>query len=247
MTTDTRLSVLIYRANVLPAPDHHTEAQAHTAQEINRAAREGAGNFLALVPAGSHLPEGLLPRCLAALDLSPATLAVYPAHTAGDAAARPLITQGPFRAAALLRRNPVGPMVMIRRSVWQELGGLRTGLSIPMALWDFWLRLALAHPEPASIRRLPELLAHCPPLTDIPAAGISGSGGRGDGKAKALLVVHTPGAFEGDVCRWALALLRGEPWARPHAPGLIPTAAEVRRMWETGRVAARSGSLRQSA
>lgn len=232
-----RLSVLLYRLQASSAP-HCPPDAALSAQALNRAARGSDSEFLALVPAGSRLPEGLLARCLLALQESPATLAAYPAHTAGNAAGRPHLAQVVFRPALLLRRNPVGPVAVIRRSAWTELGGLRTGLSIPMALWDFWLRLALSHPEPNCIRSLPALLVQCPPLDRSP--------GRDDGKPKALLVVHTPGAFEADVCRWALALLRGESWARPHAPGLIPTAQDVRRMWESGR-RARPAGLLQSA
>ncbi len=243
MTEQSRLSVLIYRAEAQASPEHQSGESANSPQDINRAARDSAGGFLALVPAGSRLPEGLLQRCVAALEEHPATQAVYPAHTAGDAASRPFMAQGPFRPVSLTRRNSVGPVAVIRRGAWDKLGGLRTGLSLTMALWDFWLRLALAHPDPASIRRLPALLAQCPPRD---AFAQHGNDARNDGRAKALLVVHTPGAFEADVCRWAMALLRGEAWARPHAPGLIPTAAEVRRMWESGRRAC-PGELLRSA
>lgn len=236
MTEQPRFGVLIYRSTAPASTDCQPCGPANSPQDLNRSARDAVGEFLALVPAGSRLPEGLMARCLSALEKHPATQAAYPAHTAGDAAARPLVTQGPFRPATLMRRNAVGPVAVIRRSAWEKLGGLRTGLSLPMALWDFWLRLALAHPDPASIRRLPALLAQCPAQRET----------RDDGRAKALLVVHTPGAFEADVCRWAMALLRGEAWARPHAPGLIPTAAEVRRMWESGRKAW-SGELLRSA
>lgn len=238
MTEQPRLSVLLYRLDNFSAPNSPLIGRACAAQDLNRSARAAHGQVLALAPVGSRLPNGLTARCLEALEQSPDTRAVYPAHTAGDPAARPLIAQGAFRPAALMRRNVVGPVALVRRSAWERLGGLRTGLSVSMALWDFWLRLVLAWPEPSVIRRLPNLLAQCPALGDKEL--------RADGKTKALLVVHTPGAFEADVCRWAMALLRGEAWARPHAPGLIPTAAEVRRMWELGRRPG-FGSLRQSA
>lgn len=241
MTTQPRFSVLIYRSSFSAAQEPTQSESANSPQDINRAARDAAGEFLLLAPAGSRLTDGLLARSLETLEQSPGTLAVFPAHTAGDAMLRPLAAQGPFRPVTLMRRNPVGPVAMIRRVAWEELGGLRTGLSISMALWDFWLRLVLAHPEKGSIRRLPAPLAHCP----AQHAGL-GPESRNDGRAKALLVVHTPGAFEADVCRWAMALLRGEDWARPHAFGLIPTAAEVRRMWEGGR-RPRFDALRQTA
>lgn len=263
MTEQPRLSVLIYRTASQASPERQTRESADSPQALNRAARDAGGEFLALVPVGARLPEGLTERCVAALEKFPATQAVYPAHTAGDAAFQPFVTQTAFRPATLMRRNAVGPVAVIRRAAWEQLGGLRTGLSISMALWDFWLRLALAHPAPDSIRRLPAPLAQCPARgalchnadagadarddTRDDAGDDARDDARDDGRAKALLVVHTPGAFENDVCRWAMALLRGEAWARSHAPGLIPTAAEVRRMWESGRMAARISALRQSA
>ena len=242
MTDQPRPCVLLYRADAISSPHDESGQRSQSPQDLNRLVREAGGDFLALAPVGSRLPEGLLERGLGVLASSPWTQAVYPAHTAGHASMRPLLAQGAFRPASLLRRNAVGPVSVLRRSAWEELGGLRTGLAIPMALWDFWLRLALAHPAPDCILRLPGQLVRCPAQISAQTHG----DGRADGKAKALLVVHTPGAFEGDVCRWAMALLRGDSWARPHAPGLIPTAAEVRRMWESGRRASHMG-LRQSA
>lgn len=239
MNEHERTSVLLYRASADFTSDGPQSEQAHSAQDLNRLALQADAEFLAIAPSDARLSGRLLDRASKALDQAPKTQAVYPAHGDGNSALRRVLAQGAFHPASLTRRNAVGPVAIVRRSAWLELGGLHSGFSIPMALWDFWLRLVMAHPAPGTISRLPELLALAP-------AQFAGSTrGRSDGKGKAMLVVHTPGVFEGDVCRWALALLRGESWARPCAPGIIPTAAEVRRMWEAGGT--RTMEFRQTA
>jgi hypothetical protein len=189
----------------------------HPAKALNVAALEGREEWLALTPEGTRLSPRFLASCLQA-GQDPKTHAVYPAHTAGTPDNTPLTRMRPFNPEQLTRRNPVGPAVLVRRAAWETAGGLRP--EVPLALWDLWLRLALTG---GNITRLPELLAHCRPLHRL----TSGQ----DGHAKALLVVSTPGAFEPDVCRWALALLRGEPWAKPFDAGVIPGPREVRDLF----------------
>jgi hypothetical protein len=189
----------------------------HPAKALNVAALEGREEWLALAPEGTRLSPRFMASCLQA-GLAPKTHAVYPAHTAGTPDNTPLTRMRPFNPEQLTRRNPVGPAVLVRRAAWETAGGLRP--EVPLALWDLWLRLALAG---GRITRVPELLAYCRPLHRLTNSQ--------DGHAKALLVVSTPGAFEPDVCRWALALLRGEPWAKPFDAGIIPGPHEVRDLF----------------
>jgi len=189
----------------------------HPVMALNVTALEGDEQFLALVPEGARLGQRFMARCLEALA-DAKVMAAYPSHTAGTPDGVPLTRVSPFRANQLVRLNPVGPAALVRRQTWENLGGLRPGMQ--HVLWDFWLRLALSG---GGIVRVPELLAVCRPLQNLPPAQ--------DGQAKALLVVGSPGAFEPDVCRWALALLRGDPWAAPFEPGQIPSPRDVRAMF----------------
>lgn len=192
-------------------------ARLHPIQALNIAALEGEEQWLALVPAGARLAPRFMARCLdSALEAK--IHAVYPAHTAGSPGGVPLTRVRPFNAEQLVRTNPVGPAALVRREAWQRLGGLRPGAQLPH--WDFWLRLALAGGD---IKRVPELLLFSRPMDRLAPWQ--------DGQAKALLVIGLPGAFEPDVCRWALALLRGDPWAKPFEQGQIPGAREVRAMF----------------
>ncbi len=257
MTTPPRLRVLVFHPRTGPVPATALDSLAgqdlppecletviatepDPARALNRAAEGAKAEFLAVVPAVARLHSRMLSRCLETLDADPAALAVFPGTTEGRAVR--LALPGPFRPAQLLRRNAVGRVFAVRRSTWEELGGLRTGPRL--CFWDFWLRLALGSGAPGCIRRLPEVLASCPVGPGLSAR----DGCREEGRAKALLVAHTPGAFEPDVCRWALALLRGEAWAAPFAPGRIPSPAEVRAMRAEAREAAfASRPLRRSA
>jgi len=187
-----------------------------TSQALNLGATGGQAATLALVPEGARLHRRFLSRCLEAMAHSGAD-AAFSAHTAGLADMRALIRRRPFRPEQLTRLNAVGPAALVRRSAWKRLGGLRAG--VRLAQWDFWLRLLMAG---GTIADIPELLASCPPAERLPA--------RQDGQAKAMLVVCMPGAFEPDVCRWAMALLRGEPWADPFAMGRVPGPRDVAAM-----------------
>lgn len=191
-------------------------AELARAQALNLAAAGGRAATLALVPEGARLHKRFLSRCLEAMERNAAE-AAFSAHTAGYADLLPAIRRRPFRPEQLARRNAVGPAALVRRAAWERLGGLRPG--VRLAQWDFWLRLLMSG---GGIAEVPELLATCPPAQRLPD--------RQDGQAKAMLVVCTPGAFEPDVCRWAMALLRGEPWAAPFEPGVIPGPRDVAAM-----------------
>lgn len=187
------------------------------AAALNLAARDADLGALALTPEGSRLSPRFLGDCLDAMAQKDSQ-AAYAAHTAGSPGGWPLVRLRPFRPGQLCRINPVGPASLVRMEAWKRLGGLRPHLRL--ALWDFWLRLAFTGGGIAHVQRL---LAFCPPAHRLPA-GL-------DGRSKALLVTETPGAFSPDVCRWALALLRGDSWATPFLPGMIPTPGEVRTMF----------------
>lgn len=190
------------------------------AKAVNIAALGGGEEVLALAPAGSRLSPRFMAACLDAMRIRRAA-ASFPLHTAGTPDSAPLTRLRPFSADQLSRSNVVGPAALISRAAWESLGGLRPGSRL--ALWDFWLRLALSGGSCGRIVRVQELLAHCPPQRR--------SSPRQDALAKALLVAEAPGAFEPDTCRWALALLRGEAWAKPFASGVVPSGREVRAMY----------------
>ncbi|MHC1701159.1 MAG: hypothetical protein AB9900_09310 [Humidesulfovibrio sp.] len=184
------------------------------AQALNQAAADGDAGHLALVPEGARLHPQCLSRCLAALQGRKGAQAVFCEHTAGSTDGTPFTRRPAFRPEQLVRRNAVGPVALVQRTAWDILDGLNPALEY--SLWDFWLRLALAGGRLAQAHGP---LASCPALYRLAPEQ--------DGRAKALLVVHTPGAFEPDICRWALALLRGDLWAKPFKPGVIPSPRDV--------------------
>lgn len=231
-----RLSVTLASSD----PDSHTTPQArllygalgfsslevldargqHAAQALNLAA-QGLEGHIALLDNGVRLAPRFLERCLDALHSARADAATA-LHTGGDATGVALARLRPFKADSLVRDNPMGPAALLRREAWEDMGGLRA--SLRLGQWDLWLRLAMAG---AKIIRVPELLVNSPARQKLPPAQ--------DGHAKAMLVVSSPGAFEPAVCRWAMALLRGDPWAQPFESGRIPAPRDVDAMFARQR------------
>lgn len=200
------------------------------AQALNLAATDGDAEHLALIPEGTRLHPQFMSRCLSALRDRKSPQAVFCEHTAGSADSKPFSRRPVFRPEQLIRRNAVGPVALIQRTAWDILGGLHPTLDY--SLWDFWLRLVLASGQ---LEQASGLLASCPPLRRLSPMQ--------DGRAKAMLVVHTPGAFEPDVCRWALALLRGDPWAASFEPGVIPSPRDVAALFAGLDLPLRPGSF----
>jgi hypothetical protein len=200
------------------------------AQALNVAAEDGNAGHLALVPEGTRLDPQFLSRCLSTMRGRKSPQVVFSEHTAGTADLRPFTRRPGFRPEQLLRRNPIGPVALIQRTAWDILSGLHPNLEY--CLWDFWLRLALAG---GRLAQVPGLLAYTPPFDRLSSEQ--------DGRAKAMLVVHTPGAFEPDVCRWAMALLRGDPWASPFDPGVIPSPRDVAALFAGMDLPLRPGSF----
>jgi len=194
------------------------DSQGLNPTEAINSAAQGATDHLALVPEGARLNPSFLSRLLDSMARTPQSAAGYCAHTAGNAEGLAYVRMRPFRSEMLVRRNPIGPAVVIKSQNWDALGGLRPGLWL--AWWDFWLRMALLG---GKIAHVPDLLAACPVERRL--------GLEEEGSAKALLVTHTPGAFEPDVVRWAMARLRGDSWAGPFEPGRIPGPRDVSAMW----------------
>lgn len=200
------------------------------AQALNVAAEDGHAGHLALVPEGARLHPQFLSRCLSTMRGQMSPQVVFCEHTAGTEDMRPFLRRPSFRPEQLLRRNAVGPVALIQRTAWDILNGLHPNLEY--SLWDFWLRLALAG---GRLSQLPGLLASTPRLNRLTPEQ--------DGRAKAMLVVHTPGAFEPDVCRWAMALLRGDAWAGPFEPGVIPSSRDVSALFAGMGMPLRPGSF----
>ena len=196
-------------------------------QAINLAA-QGSADHIAFVPEGARLHPEFLTRLLGALPDSQLA-AAFCGHTAGNAEGIAYVRSPAYQQEMLTRRNPIGPAVLIKAQSWNSLHGLRADLRLHW--WDLWLRLVMAGGQ---INQVPDLLASCP----------SGHrwGPKDDGTAKAMLVVQTPGAFAPDVCRWALAHLRGDSWATSFTRGRIPTPRDVAELWSGFNPALRTGA-----
>ncbi len=122
----------------------------------------------------------------------------------------------------LLRRvNPIGHAALIRSRLWEKIGGFTERSHRPD--WEFWIRAAIRGARFVHVPRC--LLGQSAASWSLPRVD---EGGR----EKAMLVVRNHPFFDPIVVRWALALLRGDSWAKAPADDRIPDGNEVRAYQE---------------
>lgn len=138
----------------------HTQENAGYAAALNTAAAIGHGELLARLDADDVAEPSRLRRQVDFLDAHPDVAVVGGSLLVIDARGRPfyLATYPPDASdirAALSDRTPLAhPTVLMRRSVFDAVGGYRTGF--PHAEdYDLWLRISSAH----ELVNLPDIFA----------------------------------------------------------------------------------------
>ncbi|MES9995544.1 hypothetical protein [Desulfovibrio aminophilus] len=192
-----------------------------TASLVNAAVRRAEGEALLLVDSRHRLLPEHLGTCLDALKQG--AHAVYTDRVLMDGNLLRYRRLPDFHPDVLRVGNPLGRAVLLRRELWEENGGLsgRTRLGH----WEMWIRATL---RGKTLVRIPRpLLCRAAPSVATPVD---------DGRHEALLVIRNQAFFPDTVVRWALALLRGEPWAMPAGPGQAPNERQTRLMLENAPV-----------
>jgi GT2 family glycosyltransferase len=155
-STDGSLAVIRGRADRLAywrsAPDRGQAAA------INEGVgRLGRARYVGWLNADDVLRPGALARMAGHLDRHPECVAVYGRAHVVDAGGRVLgeFPTRPFRRARLARRSIIcQPASLIRRSAWQQVGGLDDALHMCLD-YDLWWKLSAVGP----IGYLDEVLA----------------------------------------------------------------------------------------
>lgn len=174
------------------------------------------GEFLLLLDPREKLMPGALSTMLDRMDGRLHADLVYGGYVLTRENTSILQKPHPFRSEELARENTVGPTAMMRRAVWERCRPLKSNTAYFM--WDFWIKawqagFSFAHLDKHILSR---------PLRQNRAREKAAQ----DGRAKAMVVVNNQGFFDARVVRWALAHLRGNPWAQAFEPGLIPDPRE---------------------
>ena len=121
---------------------------------------------------------------------------------------------------ALLRtQNPFQSAAMFRRAVWERIGGY-TGATL-YEDWDYWVRAAAAG---FAWTRVPRPLVRY----RVHAGSVSEKAVRDDARAKAAIVLRSPGFFAPEVRFWAKKIMENAPWMPPFPRGVIPSAENMR-------------------
>ncbi len=185
--------------------------------------RRAQGKYFLPLDADDHLDPRYLERCLEALEgpAAPDVACTDFVRTGGGVSR---INRLPdFDVDELRRQNILGPTAMMGRWVWERCGGYRRNTVYEE--WDLWVHASLRGHTCVHIAS---------PLyfqEEHPANRFRETR-KQDGKAKAMLVVNNQAFFDPGVVRWALGLLRREPWAPWFETGLIPREDEVRSLFD---------------
>jgi glycosyltransferase involved in cell wall biosynthesis len=138
----------------------HAQENAGYVAALNTAAALAQGELLARLDADDTAEPGRIARQVAVLDAHPDVAVVGGSLLVVDAGGRPFyLARYPANAAevraALAERTPLAhPTVLLRRAVFDAVGGYREGF--PHAEdYDHWLRIAREH----DLVNLPDILA----------------------------------------------------------------------------------------
>lgn len=208
------------------------EAPGKTAAALAQAgaARATGRRLLFLAPGHRLLPKHL-ETCLAALEKG--ADAAYSDLMLADGRILRRRSLPSFNPRVLQAGNPLGRAVLLKRELFEACGGI--GQRTRYGFWELWIRAAQ---NGFALERIPR-----PLLIGVrpgPAPDMSG-------RHEALVVVRNHSFFPDMVLRWALALLRGEAWALPLAPGCAPNERQVRLLLENAALRREAQPVRPAA
>lgn len=137
------------RIRVLELPRNLGRAAAR-----NRGVDESRGRFLLMLDSDDTIAPRFLERSRERLAASPAAAWIQPLTLQYGEVNR-LYGYEPFSLEVQLSRNLFNITMLMRREVWEELGGMLETMREGLEDWEFWIRATLAgfRPEP-----LPEVL-----------------------------------------------------------------------------------------
>lgn len=110
---------------------------------LNTAVRRGSGPYLVVLPAGLTLDESFIVRCESAFRGDSSIAAIAPSivlHTADGTGELHWTPEGLTTTAVLSDTRSVPPVFVIRRDVWESLGGFDETLE-GLVEYAFWLQL----------------------------------------------------------------------------------------------------------
>lgn len=210
--------------------------QGLAARRTNGFALARGAGLLGLA-ASVRLDPRFLEEGLAALAARPEADLVFSDYLHAGRSGPGLVRLPDFDADLLRCRNVLGPVVLLRRGVFERLGGFKDNTSYPD--WDFWLRAAAGG---HGFLRIPRPLYSVEDRQDGHAFRARAE----DGRAKAMLVINNPSFFDSRVVRWALEHLRGSAWATAYVFGAIPAGHEVLRLMADALRSGRAADAREA-
>lgn len=197
----------------------------------NHGLERSRGNLLLCLDPDDRLASGFLESCVMALDGHPEASLAYSDYIYEDSSGARTVSLPSFDPGLLRNQNILPPCALLRRRVLDDCGGYRDNTTYED--WDLWVRAAAA--GHTGVRVPVPLYTHV-----IHGDNFSFAARREDGRAKAAIVLNSPGFFPAGVRHWAQAVMDGEPWAHAFPRGIIPglddvkTLLDIRRRVEAG-------------
>lgn len=201
-----------------------TDSEMSTAYARNLGAQNSQGDHLLFLRPDYRLDPKYMTTALSVFSDYPEADVMYTDYIRlapkNNSSIRPGMIQLPdFDETLLQTRNILGPAVMMRREAFDRTEGFK-GNTIYRE-WDMWVQAANTGSAFYHVEY---------PLASCEHTKISFKERAEDGRCKAMIVINNQSYFHEHTVRWALAYLRGDPWAQANSFMIIPSAVDVTRM-----------------
>ena len=196
------------------------DTDTRDASPMARGMDQARGEFLFPIHACDHLDPLYLEKCLDVLAGPPFADVAYTGRIRTEGKTSRIVPPTPFDMELLKFRNIIGPAAIMRREAWEEAG--QHVSKAVYATWEYWIRVCM---EGFAFVNVPDHL-----YFEGPSRSRRTPAPKEDARAKARIVIKNQHFYHRETVRWALGLLRGEPWAKEFAPGVIPEGEDVRAM-----------------
>jgi len=118
-----------------------TQRNGGVSRARNAGARETRGSFIVFLDADDILEPTYVERCLAALRAAPSSVAYAYTQMQHFGAENSLFASQPFDPEKLLRGNFVNASALMRREVFEEVGGYNPRFSLGHEDYELWAHM----------------------------------------------------------------------------------------------------------
>lgn len=180
------------------------------------------GEFLICIEPDDIIYPEFLSVCLETLNHNSETDLVYTDYLENRLDGAREVRLPKFSKAHLRTQNTLPPSAMYRRELWDS--GIRYRADTAYEDWDYWVQCLMSGAEFKLIQKV--LYRY-----EIHENNFSIGAVKGDGYAKAQIVLNNPSFFHPMVVQWAEDHLRGRIYASAFQRGYIPNPEDLKALF----------------